>query len=135
MILAYSLEKKKATDFCFLKAFSWETDLWTTLGDFTVKKKKKKKPRKTWKGNLYLTENRLGRNEMWRAADIHNYMCHIFAKGCLDSNFNQAVIDKISNFQEIAPRLTYSQKSYIFKYDCNFLNQLILPYEFYGRGM
>ena len=84
---------------------------------------------------MYLTENRLGRNEMWRAADIHNYMCHIFAKGCLDSNFNQAVIDKISNFQEIAPRLTYSQKSYIFKYDCNFLDQLILPYEFYGRGM
>ena len=22
----------------FLKAFSWETDLWVTLGDFTVKK-------------------------------------------------------------------------------------------------
>ena len=38
-----------------------------------------------------------------RAADNHNYMCHIWAKGFLDSNFNQVVIDKISNFQEIAP--------------------------------
>ena len=46
---------------------------------------------------------------MWCAADNHNYMCHIYADGFLDSNFNQAVIDKISNFQEIAPNFTYSQ--------------------------
>ena len=64
------------------------------------------------------------------AADNCNYMCHICAKflhicdtyNCdylqhvcakefLDSNFNWAVIDKISNFQEIAPNFTYSQKS------------------------
>ena len=38
-------------------------------------------------------------------------MCHICAKGFLDSNFNEAVIDKISNFQEIAQNFTYSQKS------------------------
>ena len=37
----------------FLKAFSWETDLWVTQGDFTVKKCK------IGKGNLYLTANRL----------------------------------------------------------------------------
>ena len=36
-------------------------------------------------------------------ADIHNYMCHICAKGFLDSNINQEVINKISNFHEIAP--------------------------------
>ena len=41
----------------FLKAFSWETDLWVTLGDFAVKK------HKIGKGNLYLTENPLTRNE------------------------------------------------------------------------
>ena len=35
---------------------------------------------------------------MQRAADNHNYICHICAKGFLDFNFNQAVIDKISNF-------------------------------------
>ena len=52
----------------FLKAFSWETDLWVTLGDFTVKKN-----RKMGKRNLYLTENRLSKNEMWCAVDKHNY--------------------------------------------------------------
>ena len=29
----------------------------------------------------------------------------------LDSNFNQAVINKISNFHKIAPNFTYLQKS------------------------
>ena len=29
----------------------------------------------------------------------------------LDSNLNQAVINKISNFHKIAPNFTYSQKS------------------------
>ena len=37
-------------------------------------------------------------------------MCHICAEGFLDSNFNQAVIDKISIFHEIAPNFTYLQK-------------------------
>ena len=41
--------------FCFfLKAFSWETDLWVTPGNLMVK------TRKFWKGNLYLTYNRFG---------------------------------------------------------------------------
>ena len=65
-----------------LKVFSWETDLWVTLGDFTVKKQK------NGKGNLYLTENRLGWNKMCCAADNHNYMHHIGAKEFLDSIFN-----------------------------------------------
>ena len=37
--------------------------------------------RKIGKENLYLAENRLSRNEMWCAADNHNYMRHICAKG------------------------------------------------------
>ena len=48
---------------------------------------------------------------MWFAAAIHNYMCHVCAKGFLDLNLNKAVIDKISIFHEIAPNFTYSQKS------------------------
>ena len=48
---------------------------------------------------------------MWCATDIYNYMCDIYAKEFLVSNFNQAVIDKISIFQEIAPNFTFSQKS------------------------
>ena len=88
----------------FLKVFSWETDRWVTLGDFTVKK------RNIGKGIMYLPENRLSRNEMWCAVDIYNYMCHTCAKGFLDSNFNEAVIGKIPII-EIAPNFTYSQKS------------------------
>ena len=41
-----------------------------------------------WERNLYLTENRLGRNEIWCAEDNHSYMCHICAKRFLNSNFN-----------------------------------------------
>ena len=48
---------------------------------------------------------------MWCAAGNYSYMCHICAKGFSDSNFDYAVIDKISNFHKIAPNLTHSQKS------------------------
>ena len=37
-------------------------------------------------------------------------MCNIYAKEHLDSNFNQAVIYKISNFNEIAQNFTFSKK-------------------------
>ena len=33
-------KKKRGGFLLFLKAFSWETDLWVTLGDFTVKNAK-----------------------------------------------------------------------------------------------
>ena len=66
---------------------------------------------KTGKGNLYLTENQLSWNEMCCASDNCKYMCHTFAKEFLNSNFNEAVIDKISIFQDIAPNFTFSQIS------------------------
>ena len=72
---------------------------------------------------------------MWCAAEIHNYMCQTYAKGFSDSNFDEAVIDKLSNFHKIAPNFTYSQKSYFLKYNYNFLIQPLPPYKFYGRGM
>ena len=68
------LRKKGDGFLLLLKAFSWETDLWVTLGDFTVKK------HKLGKGNLSVTKNRLSRNEMWCAADNHNNVGHIRAK-------------------------------------------------------
>ena len=52
------------------------------------------------------------------AVDDHNNMCHIGEinkKKLLDSNFNEAVICKISHFNEIAPNFTYSQKNRTFK--------------------
>ena len=72
---------------------------------------------------------------MYCAANNHSYTCHICAKGFLDTNFNQAVIDKISIFHEIAPNYTYSQKSLLLKYNRNFLDQLLLPYKFHGKDM
>ena len=57
----------------FLKAFSWETDLWVTLGDFKVKNAK------LGRETCILTENRLSRNEMLCVADNHNDMCYICA--------------------------------------------------------
>ena len=36
------------------------------------------KKSKIGKGNLYLTENQLGSNEMWCASDDYNNMCHIY---------------------------------------------------------
>ena len=44
---------------------------------------------------------------MFCAADNYNCMCHTCAKGFLDSNFDEAVTDKISNFNEIVPNSTY----------------------------
>ena len=92
------------------------------LSDFTVKKTQncEEKSLFNWKS--------ISRNEMWCAADNHNYMYFIWAKGFLDTNFNQAFIDKLSNFQEIAPNFTYS-------HDWNFLDQQLLPYKFYGRDI
>ena len=61
----------------FLKALSWETDLWVTLGGFAVKK------RKIGKGNLSFTKNPLSRNGMWCASNNHNYICHTYVlKNC-----------------------------------------------------
>ena len=54
---------------------------------------------KVRKENLYLSENQLSRNEMWCVVDNHNCMCHISAKGFLDSNYNQAVIQKNQFFK------------------------------------
>ena len=46
---------------------------------------------------------------MWCASDNHNDMHYICAKELLDSNFNYAVIYKISFFMENTPNFTYLQ--------------------------
>ena len=81
IIWAYSFARKGDGFSLFLRAFPREIDLWVTLGDFTTKTR-------IVKGNLYLTENWLSRNEMWCTAYNHNCMCHTCAKELLDSNFN-----------------------------------------------
>ena len=62
------LERKGDGVLLFLKAFSWETDLWVTLGDFMVKKPA------NLQGKSVFSWNRLSRNEMWYAADNYNYI-------------------------------------------------------------
>ena len=62
-------------------------------------------------------------------------MCHISAKGVLDSNFNQAVIDKISVFHEIARNFTYSQTFVFFNNNWKVLDVLLLFFKVYGRDM
>ena len=75
--------RRKADGFLhFLKAFSWETDLWIALGYFTVKKNTNVK----LEGEICiqsLSENWLSWNENVYVADNHNYryMCHTCAKG------------------------------------------------------
>ena len=117
------LRKKGAGFLLFLKAFSWETDLWVTLGDFTVKK------RKIGKGNLYLTENRLSWNEMCCAADHNNYMCHIIRTSI------KQLLTKYQIFRKL-PQIPHIHiNRYFFKYICNLLDQLLHPYKFHGRDM
>ena len=52
---------------------------------------------------------------MWCASDNNNNMCHTCAKERLDSNFYEAVIYKISIFNEIT-QVSLLKKSYFFKY-------------------
>ena len=91
---------KKAIGFCSVfKSIFWETYLWARW--FYGKKCKIRK------GNLCLTKNWWRKNKISCNADNHDYICHIRAKGFVDSDINEAVIDKISNFQEIAPNFTF----------------------------
>ena len=77
----------------FLKAFSRETDLKVTPGDFAIKK------RKIGKGNLYLTKNQNSRNEICCVEDYFNYISNMCKKEFSGSNFNNEVVGKISIFE------------------------------------
>ena len=86
---------EKNADGCklfFLKAFSEETDLLVTIGDFTVKTKQKTnkltKMKKIGKGSMYLTENRFSGNKILAYGGIHKHMHHICAKEFFDWNIS-----------------------------------------------
>ena len=51
---------------------------------------------------------------MWYGVDNYNHMYHICAKGFLDSNFNEASLDKISIFHEF-PQISHTHKNRYFK--------------------
>ena len=104
---AYSFVKKKADGFLFfLKALFFRNRSFSNANWFYSKN------RKIWKGNLYLSENRFSRNEMWCAVVNHNHMYHICAKGFLDSYFLLGSYWQNIIFQEIAPNCTYKNCSF-----------------------
>ena len=92
---AYSFVKKSRRVFVLFKIIFFRNRSFSNANWFYSKN------RKIWKGNLYLTENRFSRNEMWCAVVNHNHMYHICAKGFLDSYFCSAVTDKISFFRKL----------------------------------
>ena len=64
--------------------------------------------------NLYSTENRLSKNEMW-LRQIITIICVTYVKEFFRFEFQlKAVADKISNFNEIALYFIYSKKIVIF---------------------
>ena len=86
--------------FAFFKVFSWETDLFSNARWFNGKKCK------IGKENLYLTENRLGKNKMRCMADNHNYMCHICAKRFLELDLMKQLLTKYQIFKKLPPNFT-----------------------------
>ena len=88
------------------------------------------KKRKIGKGNLYLTENRLGRNEIWHTEDNRSCMGHICAQGFSESNFNWAVIDQISIFSRNCPKFHIFIKIIIFKVQFDFFRPTAKEYTF-----
>ena len=118
------LRKKKPRVFALFESISWETNLWVTLSDFTAKtnkqtNKQNKQTRKIGKGNLYLTENRLSRNEMWCASDNDNNMCHICAKNFWIQTLSKELFPKYQFLRKL-PQISYIHKMVIFKYNWNF---------------
>ena len=69
------LEKGDRFLLLFLKAFSWETDLWIPVGDFAIKTQ-------NLEGKSVLTKDRLGKNKMWSSTENHNYLCHPCTRTC-----------------------------------------------------
>ena len=53
------------------------------------------------KGNLYLTKNQYGRNEICCAEDNDNHMNNMGEKEFADSNFNSEIIWQISIFKKL----------------------------------
>ena len=93
------------------------------------------KKRKIGKGNLYLTENRLRWNKMCCASDNHNYMCQTCAKEFLNFELQLSSYWQNIKFSQYCPKFHIFTKIVFFKYICNFLDQLLHRYKFYGRDM
>ena len=66
---------------------------------------------------------------------ITSKTCHICAKGVLDTNFNKQLLTNYQIFTKL-PQIPHIHKKRNFvSFIGTFLDQLILPYKFYGRDM
>ena len=72
---------------------------------------------KIGKGNLYLAKPQFGAQEINCAEDNDSYIVYMCTKEFSYSNFKEAVIGKISIFQEIPQNFTYLQKLKFLKYN------------------
>ena len=121
------LRKQGDTFLLFSKAFSGETDLSVTLGDFTVKMQ-------NWEEKSVLTENQCSRKELWCAADNYNNMCHICERTFKIRTLTKQLFTKHQILTKLQ-QISNIHKDDNFKYNWNFLDQLLLPYKFHGRDM
>ena len=62
---------------------------------------------------------------MWCATDNYNHMCHICAKGCLDSNFKQ-LLTKYHFFTKLNLISDIHRNGNVLQNNWNFLEQLFL---------
>ena len=93
------------------------------------------KKRNIWKGNLYLTENR---ETKCFAQYNRNHMCHMCAKGFLDSNLNLAIIDKILFFLKLNwPKFYIKNRNFKSRptYHWKETDQFLLLFTFNGRNI
>ena len=89
------------------------------------------KRRKIGKGNLYLTENRFGRNAIYFAKDNHNHMSNMCAKELSGLNFDLAVTGQKNRFFKKLTEISHIHKKCILKkFDYIFLTNCFYPTNF-----
>ena len=127
------LQKKGNGCLLFLKAFSWETDLWVTLCKFMVKNAK------IGKGSLYLTVNQLlSWNETWCAVlqIITNIMSHMCKRIFFKNQTSISTYWQNIKFSWNCPKFHIFTKIVIFQVYLQLFRPIQLhPYKFYGRDM
>ena len=85
--------EEKPTGFALFNSFFLEQLIFEY--DFTFKK------REIGEQNLYSTQKRLGRDDIYCVEDNHSQVCRMCAKGLLDSNFDETVIEKYNFFKKL----------------------------------
>ena len=90
-----------------------------------------------WSQSPHLKENKLSKNELWCILHNNNHACHTCAKGSFSPfNFELWFSSYLSNFHVNCPKFyKIFTKVVVFKHNCRLIDQLLLPYEFYGCFM